>query len=380
MRQRILFVDDDLGMLVGLRRMLRCHRHRWDMTFVDSVDEALSQMERVEFDAVVTDVMMPGKDGFYLLTQLRTVEGKTDIPVVMLTGAFESDLKRRALEHGASDLLNKPVAPEDLAARLNSALRLKSYQDQLKRHSQILEEEVRERTAELAASRLDIIWRLGKAAEYRDKETGNHIVRVGCYCRLLSEAMGLGSVFAEKLFLAGPLHDIGKIGIPDRILLKRGTLTDQERQTMQCHCAIGAEILRADPASKRFFLGWRPTRRDSLNKPFDDPVLATASTVALSHHEWWNGTGYPAGLSGEQIPLDARIVALADTYDALCSARPYKPAYSEDRAVKILSQESDRHFDPNVYAAFIGSLEELRAIRRELVDETGMESDPGGAS
>lgn len=367
--KKILFVDDEPNILQGLKRMLRDQREHWDMTFVGNADEALNRARKVDFDAIVTDVKMPGRDGFDLLEQLREIDCGRDVPVVMITGANESDLKRRALEHGATDLLNKPIVAEDLIVRLRSVLRLKSYQDELKRQNEVLDEKILERTAELVASRLDIVWRLGKAAEYRDEETGNHVVRVGCYSRVLSEAMGLDFEFTETMFLASPLHDIGKIGIPDGILLKPGALTDEERSTMRRHCVIGAEILRADPASKRAFLAWRPGRSNLLDQPLDDALLTTASTIALGHHERWDGTGYPNGLAEERIPLEARIVAIADVYDALRSERPYKPAYSEPETVDRMKDEVGRHFDPDIYAAFERSVEAFSSIRSELADQ-----------
>lgn len=370
MKKRILFVDDEPNVLDGLRRMLRAERGRWDMSFVGGADAALDQMRASGFDAVVSDVNMPGKDGFALLAEMRTDERTRDVPVIILTGRHESDIKRRALDLGATDLLNKPVDPHDLIARLRSVTRLKAYQDEIKGQNAILERKVKERTAELADSRLDIIWRLGKTAEYRDKETGNHVERVGCYCRVIAETLGADHEFVEMLFLTSPLHDIGKIGIPDAILLKRGPLNEDEWDVMKRHCAIGAEILREDSKVMNAFLAWRGERAYGQNGNTENPILKMASSIALTHHEWWDGTGYPVGLAGEEIPLESRIVALADVYDALCSKRPYKPAFSEAEALSVIHDEVRRHFDPAVYAALVESVKELRAIRTELCDET----------
>ncbi len=369
MKKRVLFVDDEPNVLDGLWRMLRAERGRWDMRFVGGADAALDQMRAARFDAVVSDVNMPGKDGFALLAEMRTDERTREIPVIILTGRHESDIKRRALNLGATDLLNKPVDPQDLIARLRSAIRLKAYQDEIKGQNAILERKVKERTAELADSHLDIIWRLGKAAEYRDEETGNHVVRVGCYCRVIAETLGADHEFVEMLFLTSPLHDIGKIGIPDTILLKRGPLNEDEWDVMKRHCAIGAEILRDDSKVMNAFLAWRGARKCGRNGNAQNPILKMASSIALTHHEWWDGTGYPAGLVGEEIPLESRIVALVDAYGALCSERPYKPALSEDEALTVIHEEAGRHFDPAVYAAFVESVDELRAIRTELRDE-----------
>ena len=228
--------------------------------------------------------------------------------------------------------------------------------------------ESRKRTADLVNSRMDIIWRLGKAAEYRDEETGNHVVRVGCYCRVIAETLGVDRALVETLFLTSPLHDIGKIGIPDAILRKRGPLDATEWEVMKRHCAIGAEILHEDSKVMSTFLAWRGVDTCDHDRAARNPILSMASSIALTHHEWWDGSGYPAGMAGEEIPLESRIVALADAYDALCSKRPYKPALSDRDALAIMHDEVGLHFDPTVYAAFLESVDELRAIRAELHD------------
>ncbi len=369
MKKHVLFVDDEPNVLDGLRRMLRGERGRWELDFAGSADEALDRMRAGDFDAVVSDVNMPGKDGFALLAEMRMAERTQDVPIIILTGRHETDIKRRALDLGAADLLNKPVEPQDLIARLRSVISLKDYQDEIKGQNAILERKVKDRTAELEGSRLDIIWRLGKAAEHRDEETGNHVVRVGCYSRVIAETLGADREFVEMLFVTSPLHDIGKIGIPDAVLLKPDPLDKDEWDVMKRHCVIGAEILREDSKVMNAFLAWRGARTYGDNGNAQDPILKMASSIALTHHEWWDGTGYPTGLAGEEIPLESRIVALADAYDALCSKRPYKPALSEAEALSVIHDEVGRHFDPAVSAAFEESIKELRAIRTELCDE-----------
>ena len=369
MKRRILFVDDEPNVLDGLRRMLRAERDRWDMSFVDGAHAALDEMRSVSFDAVVSDVNMPGIDGSALLTEIRSNDRTRDIPVIILTGRNESGIKQRAPDLGATDLLNKPVDPQDLIARLRSAILLKEYQDELKAQNVILEMKVEQRTAELANSRLDIIWRLGKVAEYRDEETGNHVVRVGCYSRVIAETLGADREFVEMLFVTSPLHDLGKIGIPDAILLKRGPLNEEEWEIMKQHCAIGAEILCEESKVMNAFLAWRGGRTCGHDGNTRNPILKIASSIALTHHEWWDGTGYPAGYAGEDIPLEARILALSDAYDVLCFERPYKPARPEAEALKIIRDEGGRHFDPEVHAAFEKSIAELRTIRTELHNE-----------
>lgn len=368
MKKRILFIDDEPNFLKGIERMLRDRRQEWEIYFAQSVDAALEQTDRIEFDAIVSDISMPGKDGFELLRILHNSDETRDIPVIILTGSGEHLLKARALEMGATDLLSKPVTREDLLARLNSVLRLKSYQDDLIAQNDVLERKVKERTAELEESRLDIILRLGRAAEYRDKETGNHILRVGCYCRILAEELGMTEDFIEDIFLASPLHDIGKIGVPDNILLKPGPLTQDEDLIMREHCAIGADILSEDINIFQMFSVIQENRENGIPFKFDNPVLTMASTIALTHHEKWDGSGYPSGLSGNDIPLVSRIVMIADVYDALRSVRPYKERYFEADTLEIIKSECGKHFDPVMCAAFERVEENFCAIHNRYSD------------
>lgn len=341
----------------------------WEMLFADSAAAALELLRESDVDVVVSDVNMPVKDGFTLLSELQGAEETRDIPVIILTGREETDIKRRALELGAIDLLNKPVQPEDLIARLRSAVRLKEYQHRLKNHNAMLERKVEERTAELMDSRMEIIWRLGAAAEYRDQETGEHVIRVACYCRALGHALGLDRDRIEMLFLASPLHDIGKIGIPDRILLKRGALTPAEWETMKGHCAIGARILREESRSMRTFFTWHRGGNPGRPPGSLNPMLEMASSIAMSHHERWDGSGYPCGRRGEDIPLESRIVTFADVYDALLSERVYKTAMSEEEALDAIRRERGRILDPGVCDAFEDVTKEFRTIRSDFADD-----------
>jgi putative two-component system response regulator len=374
MKPHILFVDDEATVLAGLRRLLHSEREQWQLSFVESGLQALAMLRQTDVDAVVSDVRMPLMDGLQLLETITTSAQLHDVPVVMLTGDGDVELKRRALELGAADLLTKPVAREDLLARMRSVLRIRALNRELRSYNQRLEREVAARTRELVASRQDIIWRLAKAAEYRDEETGEHVVRVGGYCRVLAERLGLPRAEVETLALTSPLHDLGKIGIPDGILRKPGPLTDEERQVMQGHCVIGCRILKEDPSARRPFLDWVGADGDGDGDgDGDNPLLRTAWTIALTHHEWWNGHGYPHGLAGEAIPVVGRITALADVYDALSSARPYKPAFPEERVLRILRDEAGTHFDPAVHAAFERSLDTLRAVREEVTATAAVE-------
>lgn len=368
MNPHVLFVDDDATFLDGLRRMLHSHREEWSMTFVSSVDDALEQLGLSTIDTVVSDLQMPRQTGFDLLQRIALSPSLRHVPVIIMTGAAERDLKRRALDHGATDLLNKPVDPDDLIARIRSVLRLKSYQDQIRAQNDLLDRKVQERTKALDASRMDLIWRLGKVAEFRDEQTGNHIIRVGSYCKVLAGALGMSPDFAEMIFLTSPLHDIGKIGIPDSILLQPRKLTSAEWDLMRTHCAIGADMLRQDAVTWPSVQAVAATRFTAQPEGQRNPFLEMAASIALGHHEWWDGTGYPRKLSGEAIPLEARIVAVADVYDALSSARPYKPAFPEEVVLSLMQRKVGSHFDPAVYEAFRRSLPAFREILGRLTD------------
>jgi len=367
-KKQILFVDDEPDVLNALRRMLHSRRKAWDITCVNHPEEAWSLLQERPFDVVISDIKMPGMGGLDLLERITQTEQTKNIPVVMLTGSSSRGLKRQALEIGATDLLNKPIELDDLVARLNGVFRLTAYQDELKTANALLEQRVEERTRDLFHARLDIIWRLGKAAEHRDEDTGNHVIRVGCISRVIAETLGLDQQRIETLFLAAPLHDIGKIGIPDAVLRKPGHLNSEEWEIMKQHCQIGARILREDSAVKNTFWEWRGVDAEGLESGQENAVLEMGALIALTHHEKWNGTGYPQGLSGEDIPLEACIVAIADVFDAMTSKRPYKKPYSEDYVLDVIRQEAGIHFAPDVYAAFVSALPEIISVRQHFAD------------
>ncbi len=366
---QLLFVDDDSRILAGFKRILRKNPGHWNSHFATSADQAIDILRREKIDIIISDINMPDRSGFDLLTEIKHNRDLQDLPVLIITGNVQEGLKRQALDMEATDLLIKPVHPEDLLSRIRNMLKLKSHQDRVKQHNRLLDARIRERTRELEVSYLELIWRLAKTAECRDTDTGNHILRVAHYCHALARNLGLPPDYCECIFQASPLHDIGKIGIPDRILLKPGPLNDDERLLMQSHCTIGAEILKknmalqmlSDPVKSKLF------DPDSGYKP--NPFLEMAADIALSHHERWDGSGYPAAAAGEDIPLAARICAVADVFDALTTARPYKSALPVDQAVTIMQQDCGRHFDPTVFACFMEHLSEFVAIRDELSDQ-----------
>lgn len=374
-RRRVLFVDDEPNILRSYRRLLFEFENRWDMAFDNCPRAAYRRLQNESFDTIVCDMRMPGMSGLQLLEKIKSHDATKDVPFVIVTGNSDKDLKRRALDLDATDLLNKPVEPNELVSRIKSALRTKEYADRLKRQNDMLEERVRQRTAELAASREDIIWRLGKAAEYRDEETGNHVVRVASFSRVVAREMGLDQEFYDTLYLAAPLHDIGKIGIKDSVLLKPGKLDSVEWEQMQKHCEIGVAILTADSHFHQVVatqidpnMAAAPQDVSQDVRHGENSVMSMAATIAATHHERWDGEGYPHGLSGESIPLASRIVAIADVYDALRSRRPYKEPFSVEKSLAILREGSGSHFDPQVVDAFMNAYNKIACIEAEFED------------
>ncbi|MEN6458805.1 MAG: HD domain-containing phosphohydrolase [Thermoguttaceae bacterium] len=371
MKKQILIVDDDQFVLNALRRALLDQGDDWSVTFVRHPEAAWEALLDMAYDAVVTDLNMPGMSGLELLERMHHFDKTKDVPVVVLTGMNDRDLKARAIESGAADLLNKPVDAGLLVARLRSVLQMKSYQDGLRATNDQLANKIERQDIDLVQSRMNIICRLGMAAEFRDEDTGNHVIRVGCFSRAVAAALDMPQSFLQMLLLAAPLHDIGKIGIPDSVLLKPGPLNDEEWTVMQRHCEIGESILREQSKVMMPLLDWygddAAAMRLAMTNP--DPVLEMAGTIALTHHEKWDGGGYPRQLVGEAIPVESRIVAVADVFDALTSRRPYRPARPEEEALTIMANTVGTHFDPWVHAAFLRALPEIRAIRERFADE-----------
>jgi cyclic di-GMP phosphodiesterase len=283
-------------------------------------------------DIVLLDLQMPPPDGFEILAGLEAqTTGRERLPVLVLTADPSPEARRRALSMGASDFLNKPLDTTEAVLRIRNLLLTRLLQRELRRQNASLEQRVRARTRQLEEAHLEIIERLAIAAEYRDDETGEHTKRVGRTAALVAQKLGLAEEFVERIRRAAPLHDVGKLGISDDILLKPGKLTSEEFETMKLHTRIGAEIL-----------GRSRSR-----------LLKLSEEIALTHHEHWDGSGYPAALAGESIPLSGRIVAVADVFDALTNTRPYKDAWPRERALAEIKKLSGKYFDPNVVAALL---------------------------
>jgi len=326
--------------------------------------EGLDILAQSRPDFVFVDLNMPVMDGYEFIAQAR--EAAPELPIVVLSGVGLVEDAMRAVRAGAWDFIPKPVTDfavleHTLTKNLERARLLRENRE----HREHLEEMVRRRTAELERTRLEIVHTLGKAAEYRDNETGNHVIRVGNIAAVLAGAMGLPPRRCELLRHAAPMHDVGKIGIRDSILLKPGKLTPEEWEIMKTHTRIGYEILTpSDAQSEQDACGL--AQAPAGDEP--NALLALARTIALYHHERWDGTGYPCGLKGEAIPIEARIVTVVDVYDALGSERTYKEAFDEPTCRSILREGSGSHFDPQVIEAFFANIDAVMAIRRNWQD------------
>jgi len=295
-------------------------------------------------------VMMPDTDGFQVAAHIKSNSDTRNIPIIMVTSLDDRASKLRALDSGAEEFLTKPVDRAELIVRTRNLLRLKELADLHANYARVLEERVVERSLRLTNSYRDTIAALNRAASYRDEETGAHVQRISHYCVELAQALGMDSAFCECIYYASPMHDIGKIAIPDRVLLKPGPLTPDEWEIMKTHATLGFKML------------------DGV----DSPYIEMGRDIALRHHERWEGRGYPDGLTGEAIPLSARVRAIADVYDALRSRRPYKEAYGHDDAVRIImhgdGRTSPKHFDPRVLSAFVSARAAMRDIYQEMID------------
>jgi putative two-component system response regulator len=345
---RILAVDDEPANLLLLSRMLE----RAGYTQVETTTEPTSVPERFVAerpDLVLLDLHMPGMDGFELMERLAPLtEAGTQVPFLVLTADATEETRRRALSMGARDFLTKPVNQTELLLRVHNLLQIQQLQDRLRDHNARLEQDVADRTRDLEHARLEVLERLALAAEYRDDDTQEHAWRIGRTCGLLAARLGLEQHDVELIRLAAPLHDIGKIGVPDQILLKPAKLSDAEFEVMKTHTTIGASILSGSKS----------------------PLLGLAERIALAHHERWDGQGYPAGLAGEEIPIAARVAAVADVFDALTHERPYKEAWPVRKAVEEILSQTERQFDPSVVDVFAElDHEDLlrRVAQRELV-------------
>lgn len=341
----ILVVDDEPVNVRLLEKILTAEGHANIVSTVDprEVEELYQQHQS---DLILLDINMPHMDGFEVMQRLKAQHGQDLAPILVLTAQNAQEFRIKALQSGARDYVAKPFDRYELAVRVRNLLEIQlSHRVLLDQNSQ-LEKRVLERTRQLHDTRLQVVRRLGRAAEYRDNETGMHILRMSKITALLGREIGLDDYQCELLLHASPMHDIGKIGIPDHILLKPGKLDPDEWEIMKGHARIGADILSGD----------------------ESDMMTMAREIALTHHEKWDGSGYPNGCSGEQIPLAGRIVAVADVFDALTSVRPYKKAWPVAEAVEFMQKESGRHFQPLLIEQFMANLPEILEIKHTYAE------------
>jgi putative two-component system response regulator len=337
--------------------MLKSDGYR-NVVCIQDPREVLGAYREAEPDLILLDINMPHLDGYQVMAALRSLGESLLPPIIVLTAQSGEDFLLRALNGGAVDFLSKPVSKRELLARVNNTLLAHLARRAMHGQNSVLEAMVAQRTRQLRLSRLDLVRRLGRASEYRDNETGQHILRMSHASALLAKRIGWTEERCELMLYASPLHDVGKIGIPDGILLKAGALTEHEREVMKKHPQIGADILNGGNGD-------------------GDDLLKMASEIALCHHEKWDGSGYPAGLAGSQIPESARIVAITDVFDALTSARPYKKPWTVEEALAYMYEQSGKHFDPALVISFASIVSDVVGIRERFAEpEQDLELEP----
>jgi putative two-component system response regulator len=335
----ILIVDDEPANLKLLDRMLGGQGYQ-NLVLVEDPREVVDRYRTVRPDLILLDINMPHLDGYQVMEQLKALNDPLLPPIVILTAQHGKDYLLRALAAGARDFIGKPFDRNELLMRVRNLLDAQLAHRLVYDQKTVLEDMVRARTDELHRTRLQVVQRLGMAAEYRDEETGNHILRMSHSCALLARAAGWSESGCDLILNASPMHDIGKIGIPDAIMLKPGKFEPHEWEIMKTHAAIGGKLLEGD----------------------DSTLMRMAREIAITHHEKWDGSGYPNGLVGEAIPQSGRIAALADVFDALTSVRPYKKAWTVEAAVGYIEENSGKHFDPKLVEVFLRELPGIEAI------------------
>ena len=345
-KNTVLVIDDQSTSRAILEQVVRGIDANILVQAFENPLEAIRWATQRVADLVLVDFQMPEMDGIEVVRRMRLLSEYEHVPIVMVTVNDERWIRYSALDAGVTDFLHKPVDARECMTRCRNLLTLRRQHLVLEDRKRLLENMVREATLDVRAREKETLYRLARAGEFRDSDTGNHILRMARYSRLIADVIGLSREEAEAIELAAPLHDIGKIGIPDHILLKPARLTDEEAREMRAHPQIGYEILKDSPST----------------------YLRMGALIALGHHEKFDGSGYPHGLVGDHIPLPARVVAVADVFDALTSIRPYKKAWTSAEAFDYLQAQSSTHLDPELVAAFLRVREQTLAIQRDFMD------------
>ncbi|MCO6188612.1 HD domain-containing phosphohydrolase [Rhizobium sp. L1K21] len=335
----VFSVDDSSSVLSFLKLALSEIKDASVRTFLKPC-EALECLRKEPADLLIVDYAMPDMNGIELIKAVRANANVASIPIIMLTSETDSAVKMAAMEAGATEFLQKPIDKLELIIRVRNFMGLWRAERKLAKRAMRLERDMEAASNRIAKQEEEIIWRLSRAMACRDGETAEHVSRVALVSKLIAEELGLDDEAVRTIYMASPLHDVGKIGIPDAILLKPGRLTEEEFASMRQHSAFGAEVLEGSSSE----------------------VIQTAAIIAESHHEKWDGSGYPKGLSKDEIPIEGRIVAVADVFDALCSERPYKPAWKIEKAFQEIMRCSGTHFDPACVAAFCRGWQQVAEI------------------
>ena len=345
-RMKVVIIDDTPVNLLLMEKLVTRQPECPPLPFGDPA-EGLGWCLDNEPDLIIVDYMMPGIDGLTFIERVRALHDRDDVPILMVTANHERQTRYDALLRGANDFLTKPIDKHEFEPRVRNMLKLRQAHLDTRHRAEELAEEVRRATAEIFLRERETITRLARAAEFRDPETGAHIQRMARYSALIAEQIGMPREQVSRILQAAPMHDVGKLGIPDHILLKPGRLNPEEREIMKRHAEIGHDILKGSASS----------------------VVQLGASIALSHHEKYDGSGYPNGLAGEAIPIEGRIVAVADVFDAITSERTYKKSWPIDDAVAFLREGRGTHFDPACVDTFFGSLDEVLRIREQFKDD-----------
>ncbi len=346
-RRQVIIVDDETTGRAILERIIQRVDEDLQILSFETARAALQWLQRHRADLIITDYRMPDLDGIEFIRRLRELECCQTVPVMMITVVTERRVRHEALEAGATAFLTRPIDPIECGTSCRNLLKLQEQQSIIQDKADWLARQVDLATRQIVAREHETLLRLARAGEYRDEETGNHVFRMARYARLIAEELGLSAEECEDIEFSAPMHDIGKIGIPDEILLKPGAFEPEQWERMKQHTVIGHNILSNS----------------------DSRYMKMGAVIALNHHEKFDGSGYPSGLAGEEIPLVARIVAVADVFDALMSERPYKKAWPMEKALQLLRDESGRHFDPQCVDAFFNRLDGIVQIREEFADD-----------